>query len=224
MTSRFGRTPADVRGWPTDSAARHALQEYLDALGRNSGDVPPTLAGSDLDFRGADLSGLYLSSAGFGAAQLSGVRLRDADLYGAWLVEAILRGADLSGCDLRKVDGRTCDARDAIFRGAQLERADFEDSDFRDADLAGARFGRASLSGADLRGADLRDCVFGTTVGPTDLWHARLAGCQVAGATGRIGGPVDVGTDTPDLIDGSALSDWFASRGASLAAVTSPAP
>jgi hypothetical protein len=224
MTSSYGRTPADVRAWPADPAARQALQEYLEALPRDSGKVPPALAGSDLDFTGADLSGLYLSAAGFGAAQLSGVRLAGADLYGAWLVEATLRGADLSECDLRKVSGRTCDARDAILRGAQLERADFEDSDFRGADLSGVRFGRASMSGADLRGADLHGCVFGTIVGPTDLWQARLAGCRVAGATGRIAGPVDVGADVPRLIDGADLRDWFASQGASLSEVKSPTP
>ncbi|HWG01610.1 MAG TPA: pentapeptide repeat-containing protein [Trebonia sp.] len=224
MTSSFGRTPADVRNWPADPAARQALLTYLEALPRDSQDVPQALAGSDLDFTGADLSGLDLSSAGLGATQLSGVRLVGADLYGAWLVEAVLRGADLSECDLRKVQGRTCDARNAIFHGAQLERADFEDSDFRGADLSGVRFGRASLSGADLRGADLRDCVFGTAVGPADLWQARLAGSQVAGATGSIAGPVDIGADAPHLIDGGDLRGWFASHGALLAEVKSPTP
>jgi hypothetical protein len=221
MTSSFGRTPADVRGWPADPAARQALAEYLDAPPRGPGKAPPPLDGSDLDFTGADLSGLDLSAAFFSATQLSGVRLAGAYLYHAWLIEATLRGADLSECDLRKVDGRGCDAREAILRGAWLDRADFDDSDFRGADLSGVRFGRASLSSADLRGADLRDSVLGGVPGPTDLIEARLAGCRLAGASGRIYGPVDIGADTPHLIGGTDLRDWLASQGAPLIEVNS---
>ena len=224
MTSSYGRTPADVRGWPVDPAARQALREYLEALPQDSENVPHGLTGSDLDFTGADMSGLDLSSAEFGETLLSGVRLAGADLSYASLIGATLHGADLSGCDLRKAQGRTCDARDAILRGASLERADFEESDFRGADLSGVQFGRASLSGADMRGADLRDCVFGTTVGPTDLWQVRLADCRLTGATGRIYGPVDIGADDSHLIDGSELLGWLASQGASLTEVTSLTP
>jgi uncharacterized protein YjbI with pentapeptide repeats len=220
MTNSHGRTLDDVRSWPADPAARKALQEYLEALPLKPENSPLSLAGGELDFSGADLSGLYLAGARLGEAILSGVRLIDADLYSAWLVQATLRGADLSGCDVRKVDGRACDARNAIFRGARLARADFEDSDFRGADMSGADFGRASLGGIDLRGADLRNCVFGPAVSPTDLEEARLAGCLLSGAAGYIYGPVDIGADTPQLVNGSELKAWFASQGAPEVEVT----
>jgi Pentapeptide repeats (8 copies) len=147
-------------------------------------------------------------------------RCRVGELSSAWLVQATLRGADLSRCDLHKAQARTCDAQNAIFRGARLERADFEDSDLRGADLSKVRFGRASLSGADLRGADLSGAEFGGKPGPTDLEDVRLAGCRVAGATGRVYGPVDIGADTPNLVGGGDLHDWFASQGAPLVEVT----
>jgi uncharacterized protein YjbI with pentapeptide repeats len=85
-----------------------------------------------------------------------------------------------------------------------------------DAGLSGVIFGRASLSGADLRGADLSQCMFGGTPGPTDLRQARLAGCRLAGATGRIYGPVDIGADAPQLIGDTDLRDWLARQGAPL--------
>jgi uncharacterized protein YjbI with pentapeptide repeats len=213
MTNSHSRTLEDVRNWPADPAARKALQEYLEALPLKSENSPLSLAGGELDFSGADLSGLYLAGAQLGEAKLSGARLVDADLYSAWLVQATLRGTDLSGCDRRKVDGRACDARNAIFRGARLARAGFEDSDFRGADLSGADFGRAALGGSDLRGADLRNCVFGPSVSPTDLEEARLADCLLSGATGYLYGPVDIGADTPRLVNGSELKAWFVGQG-----------
>lgn len=219
--STYSRSPAGVRGWPADPAARKALQEYFAAPPRAE-NFPEPLGGGNLDFSGADLSGLDLSGAWFGEAVLSGVRMTDCDLFTAWLVQAVLRGTDMSRCNLRKADGRACDARGVIFRGAELERADFEDSDFREADMSGAHFGRGSLAGADLRGADLSDCVFGSGAASTTLLEARLAGCRVAGSTGSIDGPVDIGADSPHLIDGDELRAWFASQGAPLVEVTTP--
>jgi uncharacterized protein YjbI with pentapeptide repeats len=223
MTSSYGRTPADVRTWPTDPAARQALQRYLAELPEDHVTVQHLFDGSDLDFTGADLSGLDFSEAEFSEAQLSGIRMAGVDLYRAWLLGATLRGADLSGARLRKVAGRGCDLRGANLRGVDLERSDFDGADFRDADLSGARFGRAFLPNADLRGANLSDCVFGST-GPVGLLRARLAGCRLAGATGSVTGPIDVGADDPHLIDGSELHDWFASQGAPQVEITPPKP
>jgi uncharacterized protein YjbI with pentapeptide repeats len=222
MTASYLRSAADVRRWPADPAARRALEEYLAALPQHSGDLEHELDAEGLDFTGADLSGLDLTQAELSGAMLSGIRLVGADLYGAWLIGATLRGADLSQCRLRKALGRKCDARDAVLRGVELERAEFEDADLRGADLSGARFGTAWLFRADLRGADLRDCVFGTTVGPAGLQRARLAGCNVAGATGRVDGPADVGADAPHLIDGDELREWFTDRGALVEVAASP--
>lgn len=222
MTTSIGRTPADVRGWPPDPAARQALMEYLEELPRDSEDVPQGFYGAGMDFTGADLSGLDLSEADFMEARLGGVRMEGADLFGAWFNAATLSGADLSGCLLRKAQGRGCDARGASLRGANLDRAEFEDADFRGADLSRVVFAGAWMHSADLRDADLRECRFGGAPGPTGLVQVRLAGSRLTGATGRVSGPVDIGADSPHLIDGDELRDWFASQGAPLVEVTTP--
>ena len=226
MTTTYGHSRADVRRWPDDPDVRRTLEEYLDHLDKLPGGSRPVeslLNGAGLDFSGADLSGLDLMEAQLSEATLNGVRLVGADLYGAWLIGAVLHGADLSRCNLRKAQGRTCDAQDATLHSAELERAEFEDADFRRADFRGASFGRASLFGADLRWADLRQCVFGRSGYSTSLTEARLAGCLAEGAQGMVKGPVDVGGDSPQLLDGAALQRWFTERGAPLVEVRPPA-
>jgi Pentapeptide repeats (8 copies) len=225
MTSAYGHSRADVRRWPDDPDVRRRLEgyfDYLDKLPDGSRTVASLLDGSGLDFRGADLSGLDFTEAALSEANLSGVPLVGADLYGAWLIGAVLRGADLSRCYLRKVQGRTCDAQDAVLRGADLERAEFEDADFRRADLRQVYFGRASLFGADLREADLRECVFGRSGHSTSFARARLADCRAEGAKGMVSGLVDVGADSPELLDCAELQRWFAERGAPLVEVRPP--
>jgi uncharacterized protein YjbI with pentapeptide repeats len=226
MTITYGRSREDVRRWPDDSAARRRLEDYFDYLDKlpdDSRTAASLLDGGGLDFTGADLSGLDLLEAELSEASLSGVRLVGADLSGAWLIGAILRGADLSQCNLRKAQGRACDAQDAILRGAGLQRSEFEDADFRRADFREARFGSALLTGADLRGADLRQCIFGQTGNSTGFMEARLADCLVEDAKGMVDGPIDVGTDSPRLLDGADLQRWFADSKAPLVEVRPPA-
>jgi uncharacterized protein YjbI with pentapeptide repeats len=216
----YGRSRENVIRWPSDPAARQALEDYFDRL---SGDPQALLDGGGLDFRGADLSGLELVEAEFSEAVLSGVRLVGADLPGAWLIAATLQNADLSGCNLRKTEGRKCDARRAIFHGANLDRSEFEDADFRRANLSKVRFFSARLPGADLRGADLRESIFGHNPRFTSFDEARLTDCRVEGAAGRVSGPIDVGVDSPRLLDGPDLQRWFADHGAPLVEVREPA-
>jgi uncharacterized protein YjbI with pentapeptide repeats len=226
MTTTYGRSRGDVRRWPDDPGARRTLEEYFDYLGElpaGSRPVESLLNGGGLDFTGADLSGLDLLEAQLSEATLSGVRLVGTDLYGAWLIGAVLRGADLSQCYLRKVQGRTCDAQDAVLRGADLDSSEFEDADIRRADFREAHFAGARLTGADLRGADLRDCVFGLNGRATGLAEVRLADCLAEGARGMVSGPIDVGADSPELLDGAELQRWFADRGAPLVEVRPPA-
>jgi uncharacterized protein YjbI with pentapeptide repeats len=223
----YGRSRDDVIRWPDDSAARRALEDYLERLPRDPQvqlRVEHLLNGGELDFTGADLSGLDLGEAEFSGAILNGVRLVGADLFGAWLMGATLHGADLSQCNLRKAKGRTCDAQDAILRGANLDRSEFESADFRRADLSETQFASAFLASTDMRGADLRECVFGLNAGLTGLNEARLADCRVEGATGRVIGPVDVGTDSPRLLDGDELQHWFAEHGAPSVEIWQPPP
>jgi uncharacterized protein YjbI with pentapeptide repeats len=222
MTTTYGHSREDVVRWPDDPAVRRTLEEYLDNLPVGSRTVASLLNGMGLDFRGADLSGLDLSEAELSEANLSGVRLVGADLYRAWLLGAVLRSADLTRCRLRKVEGRACDAQDAILRRTDLDRSEFEDADLRRADLREADFAGARLTGADLRGADLRNCVFGVNGNFTGFSEVRLAGCLVEGAKGMVSGPVDVGADSPQLLDGADLQRWFADRGAPLVKVRPP--
>ena len=223
MTTTYGHSREDVRRWPDDPAVRRTLEEYLDKFPAGARTVESLLNGGGLDFTGADLSGLDLSEAEFSEANLSGVRLAGADLYRAWLIGAVLRGADLSGCYLRKVEGRACDAQDAILRGADLDSAEFERADLQRADLREVDFAGARLTGADLRGADLRNCVFGLLGNLTGFHEVRLADCLMEGAKGTVMGPVDVGADSPQLLDGADLHQWFADRGAPLVEVWRPA-
>jgi uncharacterized protein YjbI with pentapeptide repeats len=226
MTITHGRSRENVRRWPDDPAARRRLEDYFDSLEKlpdDSRTVASLLNGGGLDFRGADLSGLDLVEAELSDANLSGVRLVGADLYHAWLIGAVLRGADLSHCDLRKVEGRACDAEDAILSGADLDRSEFEDADLRRADLRKAQFGNAFLPGVDLRGADLRQCVFGRSGRSTTFMEARFAGGLVEEATGMVDGPIDVGADSPRLLDGADLQRWFADHNAPQVEVRPPA-
>jgi len=222
MTATYGHSREDVRHWPDDPAVRQALEEYLDNFPTDPQTLKSILDAENLDFTGADLSGLDLSEAILSGANLAGVRLAGADLYTAWLIAAVLRGADLSRCYLRKVQGRACDAQYAILRGADLDSSQFERADLRRADLREADFAGALLTGADLRGADLRDCVFGLIRNLTGFTQARFADCVMEGAKGRIIGPVDVGVDSPRLLDGADLQRWFADRGAPLVEVWQP--
>lgn len=188
MPPACGSRPSDVRRWPDEMTARDALTSYLDRIDADP-DAERT-AESQLNGYGLDFTG--------------------ADLYTAWVRESQLSSADLSEADLRKVQGQHCHARHAKMRGANLQSADFSNSDLFGADFSGARMERASFDEADLRQASFRDCVFGSTW----FWGARLAGCDVRGATGLVGGPADVGVDSPHLIDGVELKGWFAANGA----------
>ncbi|MEU8122774.1 pentapeptide repeat-containing protein [Spirillospora sp. NPDC049024] len=214
-------TRSGVRSWPAAPDARAALEEYLDALavhseapGRGPLRVPPALEGDFLDFSGADLSGLDLGSAGLFGAGLEGVRLVGANLNRATLNGALLNGADLTSAVLFRAVAFECEARGAVFRGCDLIKADLSRTDMREADLRETELMAVYLARADLRGADLRDCSFGPAERTTSLSHARLAGCRVAGASGHVHGPVDVGADAPALLDGAELRDWFRSMDA----------
>lgn len=213
MTTAHGSRIGDVRRWPDDATARDALTRYLNRIAADP-DAERTaesqLDGYQLEFTGADLSGMDLLGAEFTEATLTGVQFVGADLYTAWIRESQLSGADLSEADLRKVQGQHCNARHSKMCGANLQSADFSNSDLFGADFSGARMERASFDEADLRQAIFRDCVFGSTW----FWGARLAGSDVRGATGLVGGPADVGVDSPHLIDGVALQEWFAANGA----------
>jgi uncharacterized protein YjbI with pentapeptide repeats len=214
VTDGFGRSRADLRAFPHDAVARQALETYLDALPADPETVLPAFAGDGLDFTGADLTNLELLGAYLDQAILDGVKLTGASLGGASLMGTRLRRADLSHASLRKAQGRSSDAQAALLLGADLRSSNFENADMRHADLRRAQLGNSWLTGIDLREANLRECSFGGHKTWTARPKARMAHARVEGAAGHITGPIDIGTDTPYLLDGEDLQHWFADHGA----------
>jgi hypothetical protein len=46
--------------------------------------------------------------------------------------------------------------------------------------------------------------------------------CRLEGASGGVSGPIDVGEDSPHLLDGTELARWFADHGATGVTVDDP--
>ncbi|MGC5246344.1 pentapeptide repeat-containing protein [Gordonia sp. DT219] len=215
--TEYQTDPAAVRRWPDDPAARAALEDFFRRAARQ--ESIPILAGSDRDFRGADLRGLNLGGAWFSDADIRGVVLRDSRLNGACLSAADARGADLTNAQLRKADLSDCNAAQAVLRGAYLQRCDLDTAILREADLTGADCRNAFMPDVDLRGATLDAVLFDSGEGSTDLGGSRLSGATLHGATGRISGAIDVGDEAPDVLSGPQLQSWLTARGARIQVV-----
>jgi len=115
----------------------------------------------ELDFAGAQLTGINLAGLDLRSATLRRTQLKDADLTKANLqgVDAYkvgLQGACLSGVDLREADLAGADASKAVFH----DRANLNAVKFHDADLTGARFEAASLQSAHFDRAHLEGARF----------------------------------------------------------------
>jgi len=131
-------------------------------------------------------------------AYLGGADLRDANLSGAYLGGADLRDANLSGAYLGGANLRGANLSDANLRGAYLGRANL-----RGADLSGANLSVADLRGADLRGADLVGAVLSGAIGvaperasPLHLYRFQLPGVELVAfklVNGRGEGPFNGG-------------------------------
>ncbi|MGC4934496.1 pentapeptide repeat-containing protein [Gordonia sp. DT30] len=171
--TEYQTDPAAVRRWPVDPAARAALEDYFRRAARQ--ESIPALAGSDRDFRGADLRGLNLGGAWFSDADLRGVILRGSRLNGACLSAADARGADLTDAHLRKADLSDCNAAQAVLRGACLQRCDLDTAILREADLTGADCRNAFMPDVDLHGATLDAVLFDSGEGPPT---SAAAGCS----------------------------------------------
>ncbi|WP_169914709.1 pentapeptide repeat-containing protein [Rhodococcoides yunnanense] len=213
IVNEYSKSESDVRSWPTDAAARHALRSFFVELAAHDNFVPE-LVGRGLDFRGADLSGLQLAGVDWTSADLSGVEMKSSSLVDAWFLGARLIGTDFTGSNLRKAQFRGCSARDSILVGAQLNKTDMSDSDFRGADLHNTALDQAFMFHIDLRGANLAGCSLATQPWNADLSHARLNGATVKGMRGDVTYPIDIGAEEPNILEGRALQQWFADNGA----------
>ncbi|AOS84965.1 hypothetical protein BIU88_02000 [Chlorobaculum limnaeum] len=92
------------------------------------------------DFRGVDLSWLYLRDA-----NLQDANLQNANLSGSYLSRANLKGAYLRGANLSMAI-----LNNACLRKANLLQADLTDSNFRGSDLFSVTFTLATLSRTNL--------------------------------------------------------------------------
>ncbi|MFJ2580012.1 pentapeptide repeat-containing protein [Kitasatospora aureofaciens] len=190
---------------PLDQQAAARLGAWVTASGSEA------LQATELDLRGANLSGGDFTEAWFTFAVLVGVSLADADLYRAHLEKADLTGANLTGASLVKA---TLDR--ATLRSTCLDRANLTSASLVDVDASATTFRRADLTNAtllqvDLRGADLSDAV---TANTSFIVHVDDH-TVVRGLSGTLFGPVTVVTgDTEQELDGAALQQWFTEHGA----------
>lgn len=193
--------------WPSDPAGREVVARLL------TRDVTREDFAFETDFRGGDFDGAPFARVWFGLSSFSGVSLRGADLDVAHLDGTDLRGADLSGVRAHEATFVEVDATGASFRGAKVTGITGRHGVFATADFRGATLSGASFHGADLRGADWR----GASARLVFLTGARVEGMSVAGFSGEVVGPVDVGPGEgghPVLLGGVELAQWFTSRGA----------
>lgn len=108
---------------------------------------------TELDLRGANLSGLDLRGADLWYANLQGANLRGA----------LLSGANLDRVDLSQADLRVANLHGATMRGALIERSSLKGACLAEADLTVTSFLLADLTatvftGATLLGTRFFDC------------------------------------------------------------------
>ena len=127
------------------------------------------------DMIGIVLTGVKLSKADLGCADLRLANLEGADLSFTKLertnlMQAILTGADLMGANLKGADLLRASLEEADLNGANLEGAVL-----RHANLKGARLWEANLEGADLSYAVLDNADLYSAIGLTreQLEHAK---------------------------------------------------
>lgn len=143
--------------------------------------------------RGADLSGLNLSGAGWlceadlryanlSGANLSKANLSGANLEGANLHQSNLTGTNLEGADLGETKLNVANARQANLSGARLKGARLVGADLSKANLSSANLQETDLEGASLEGADLTHAKLDlSNLKMTKLHNANLQGASLRG-------------------------------------------
>jgi uncharacterized protein YjbI with pentapeptide repeats len=189
-----------ISGWPVDATAARRLRDYTLSRAQGSRDL---LDGRDLDFRGADLSSMDLEGARVMRASLDAVNfseaiLADADVSDASAVGTRFDRAEAMGANFSGLNASTASFVEAELAGLEAINANFTSADFRGANLRGAAFWECIMVSVDLRD---------TLLERTKFYNSRLAGAQVAGASGTASGPCQVADGV--VLDGQDLEQWF---------------
>ncbi len=197
-----------IRQLPLDARAASVLQEYVKTA---MADPMTPLFGDELDFRGADLSGLDLTEASLWGANLQGVRLVETNLFRAVLNGAECQSAIFDKSTLIKASFHEVSAASASFMLVQALRCDFQSSQLAAVNFDGADLRRAGFLYADLHGARFSN----VQLESTKFLRARLADSVWEGARGTVSGSeIDVGASEGQLVGGDGLLRWLKDRGA----------
>jgi uncharacterized protein YjbI with pentapeptide repeats len=130
--------------------------------------TPEPIQSDEVDFAGAELTGINLAgldlrNSVLREAKLNGADLTKVNLQGVDAYKVQLRGACLSGADLREAHFESANARKAVFHDqANLNAVKFHDAvlteaRFESSNLQSAHFDRAHLEGARFQSADIND-------------------------------------------------------------------
>jgi uncharacterized protein YjbI with pentapeptide repeats len=132
-----------------------------------------------VDWRGLRAPGLFLQSARFAEADLSGADLRNSNLRRAAFNGARLQHANLEGAVMMQCRFIQTDLSGANMRGADMYEAKVNGAVFRDVDLTFAQLLRVVFESSDITGA----AVGGVNFYRTDLRN--VAGLESVRDLGR---------------------------------------
>ena len=154
----------------SNNKVKQALLQYTSRLAK---ELLKCYDAGERNFKGANLSKIYLPWA-----ELSEINLSEANLREAYLNRAYLSGADLSQANLSEVNLSGGDLSQANLNWANLSQAYMNNTDLSQASLIGA-----NLRGADLSRANLNDAnLSGVTLSWTNLNETNLSGANLVGA------------------------------------------
>ena len=154
----------------SNNNVKQALLQYTSRLAK---ELLKCYDAGERNFKGANLSRIYLPWA-----ELSEINLSEANLREAYLNRAYLSGADLSQANLSEVNLSGGDLSQANLNWANLSQAYLNNTDLSQASLIGA-----NLRGADLSRANLNDAnLSGVTLSWTNLNETNLSGANLVRA------------------------------------------
>lgn len=174
---------AKAQPWDTDTVENLLEIKRSEFKGADmTGIWLPSVVAIGADFSGATLIGANLKGANFGKARFQDAYLNDAVLDRAWLTELAAQGADMQGASLIEVASCNADFQLANLERANLQGAHLTDANFKRANLYKANLQRADLQRADLYEADAQEADFRRAdVKGTNFFRTELGGADLRG-------------------------------------------